>query len=92
MKINKYQITPHKNCSLLVMQYGNSSDWISLKAGVPKEVAGILLGVNPDSLPGKPTGQFGGVTCVPLQMDVEARLPFKFLDMLTVESARLVEQ
>ena len=74
------------------MQFGNSQNWITLKAGVPKEVAGILLGANAESLPGKPTGQYGGDICVPLGLDVETPLPFKFFDLLTVESDRSFEQ
>ena len=91
MKVNKYQITPHKNCSLLVMQFGNSVDWISLKAGVQKEVAGILLGVHPSDLPGEPIGERYGTSFVPLMMDVEAPLPFAFRSMLTVDSSRSCE-
>jgi len=88
MKVNKYQITPHKNCDILVLKPGNLYEWVPLKAGIQKEVTGVLHGVNPESTPDKPTGQVGGFTCALLMLDLDAPLPFKFSSTLTVESFR----
>ena len=81
---------PHKDCNLLVKQ-GQSVDWIALKVSIPQEVSGILLGVNPDSAPGEPIANKHGVNFVPLIMDIEAPLPFRFKGVLTVESETMYE-